>query len=135
MSAWLRQHRQAAASALRRLGLLNALVIGVALSLPAGGYALLESLRGVAGRFTLDMQLTLFLHPAAKRAEADAVRKALRADQRIAKVRFVPREQALKDGITYSGRVVARTFAPTVKVIVYDYAADLLGSAIVTVKR
>ena len=45
------------------------------------------------------------------------------------------REQALKDGITYSGRVVARTFAPTVKVIVYDYAADLLGSAIVTVKR
>jgi len=97
MSAWLRQHRQAAASALRRLGLLNALVIGVALSLPAGGYALLESLRGVAGRFTLDMQLTLFLHPAAKRAEADAVRKALRADQRIAKVRFVPREQALKE--------------------------------------
>lgn len=97
MSAWLRQHRLAAARAARRLGLLNALVIGVALSLPAGGYALLESLRGVAGRFTLDTQVTLFLHPGAKRAEADAVGKALRADRRIAKVRFVPREQALKD--------------------------------------
>ena len=30
MSAWLRQHRQAFGSALRRLGLLNAVVIGVA---------------------------------------------------------------------------------------------------------
>jgi cell division transport system permease protein len=97
MSAWLRQHRLAAATAARRLGLLNAFVIGVALSLPAGGYALLEGLRGVAGRFTLDTQVTLFLHPGAKRAEADAIGKALHADRRIAKVRFVPREQALKD--------------------------------------
>ena len=97
MNAWLRQHRQAAASALRRLGVLNALVIGVALSLPAGGYALLESLRGVAGRFTLDPQVTLFLQPTAKRADADALGKALRGDPRIAKVRFVPREQALKE--------------------------------------
>jgi cell division transport system permease protein len=97
VNAWLRQHRQAAASALRRLGVLNALVIGVALSLPAGGYALLESLRGVAGRFTLDPQVTLFLQPSAKRADADALGKTLRADPRIAKVRFVPREQALKE--------------------------------------
>jgi cell division transport system permease protein len=97
VNAWLRQHRQAATSALRRLGVLNALVIGVALSLPAGGYALLESLRGVAGRLTLDPQVTLFLQPSAKRADADALGKTLRADPRIAKVRFVPREQALKE--------------------------------------
>ena len=97
MNAWLRQHRQAVASALRRLGILNTLVIGVALSLPAGGYALLESLRGVAARLSLDPQVTVFLHPTAKRAEADAVGKALRADRRIARVRFVPREQALKE--------------------------------------
>jgi cell division transport system permease protein len=97
VNAWLRQHRQAAASALRRLGILNTLVIGVALSLPAGGYALLESLRGVAARLSLDPQVTVFLHPTAKRAEADAVGKALRTDRRIATVRFVPREQALKE--------------------------------------
>lgn len=97
MSAWLRQHRQALAAAARRLGLLNALVIGVALSLPAGGYALLENLRGVAGRFALDTQISLFLLPGAKRAEAEALGKALRADRRIAKVRFVPREDALKE--------------------------------------
>jgi cell division transport system permease protein len=97
VSAWLRQHRLAAASALRRLGVLNVLVIGVALSLPAGGYALLENLRGVAGRFALDAQISLFLQPGARRAEAEALGKALRADRRIAKVRFVPREEALKE--------------------------------------
>jgi cell division transport system permease protein len=94
VNAWLRQHLQAAASALRRLGVLNTLVIGVALSLPAGGYALLESLRGLAARLSLDPQVTVFLHPTAK---ADAVGKALRADRRIARVRFVPREEALKE--------------------------------------
>lgn len=97
MSAWLRQHRQAFLSALRRLGLLNALVIGVALSLPAGGYALLESLRAVAGRFALDAQISVFLRPEAKRADAEALGKALRADPRIARLRFVPREEALKE--------------------------------------
>ena len=97
MSAWLRQHRQALASALARLGVLNTLVIGVALSLPAGGYALLESLRGIAGRFALDTQISVFLPPDAKRADAEALATALRADRRIAKVRFVPREEALKE--------------------------------------
>ena len=97
MSAWLRQHRQAAGAALRRLGLLNTAVIGVALSLPVGGYALLENLRDVAGRFALDTQISLFLQPGATRADAEALGRTLRADRRIAKVRFVPREQALKD--------------------------------------
>jgi len=97
LSTWLRQHRQAAGAALRRLGVLNTVVIGVALSLPTGGYALLENLRGVAGRFALDTQISIFLQPGAKRADADALGKTLRADRRIAKVRFVPREQALKE--------------------------------------
>jgi len=103
VSAWLRQHRQALGLAARRLGALNALVIGVALALPAGGYAVLENLRGVAGRFALDTQISLFLQPGAKRAEAEALGKALRADRRIAKVRFVPREEALKELSTVQG--------------------------------
>jgi cell division transport system permease protein len=97
MSAWLRQHRQALLSALKRLSVLNAVVIGVALSLPAGGYALLESLHGVSARLALEPQVSVFLRPEAKRAEVDAVGKALRADPRIVAVRFVPREQALKE--------------------------------------
>jgi cell division transport system permease protein len=97
MMAWLRQHRQALGAALARLGLVNAVVIGVALSLPAGGYALLESLRGVAGRLALDTQLSVFLRPEAKRTDADALGKLLRADRRIAQLRFVPRDEALKE--------------------------------------
>lgn len=97
MSAWLRQHRRALALALRRLGLLNAFVIGVALSLPAGGYALLDNLRGLARGLALDTQISLFMQQGAKRAEAEALGKLLRADRRLSKVRFVAREDALKD--------------------------------------
>lgn len=82
---------------MRRLSLLNALVIGVALALPAGGYALLEGLRGVAGRVALDAQISIFLRTDASRPEADALGKALRADRRVQNVRFVPREEALKE--------------------------------------
>ena len=77
MTAWLRQHRQALRTAVRRLGVLNTLVIGVAVSLPAGGYALLESLRALAGRATLEPQISLFLRPEAKRAEAEALGRTL----------------------------------------------------------
>ena len=95
MSAWLRQHRQALARALGRLGLLNTLVIGVALALPAGGYTLLESLRAVAGRLTLEPQISVFLD--AKRADRDSISLKLKGDRRVSRVRFVTREQALKE--------------------------------------
>jgi cell division transport system permease protein len=101
MSAWLRQHRHAFGQALRRFtkatGLASALVIGIALSLPAGGYTLLESLRAIAARLTLEPQISLFLQPEAKRAEAEALGKRLRADPRVATLRFVPREDALRE--------------------------------------
>jgi len=57
MRAWLRQHRQALARGASRVGVLNIVVIGVALALPAGGYALLESLRTLTGRLSLEQQL------------------------------------------------------------------------------
>ena len=100
MRAWLRQHRQALRLALRRFaggGVLSAVVIGVALALPAGGYALLESLRGLATRASLDPQVSIFLSPELKRAEAQALERPLRADRRLSKVRFIPREEALKE--------------------------------------
>ena len=107
MRAWLRQHRHAFGQALRRFtkaaGLASALVIGIALSLPAGGYALLESLRAVAARLTLEPQVSLFLQPEAKRAEAEALGKRLRADPRVATLRFVPREDALRELQTVEG--------------------------------
>ncbi|MEX0638422.1 MAG: permease-like cell division protein FtsX [Burkholderiales bacterium] len=100
MRTWLRQHRGALGRAVRKLAaqraatLLNALVIGVALSLPAGGYALLANLQGVAQRFTFEPQLSVFLKPEAKRAELEA---RLRADRRVAALRFVSRAEALAE--------------------------------------
>jgi len=100
MIAWLRQHREALARALGKLlaqrsaSLLNALVIGVALSLPAGGYALLANLQQVAQRFALEPQLSVFLKPEANRAQLEG---RLRADVRVAQLRFVSREDALRE--------------------------------------
>ncbi len=95
MRAWLRQHRQALARAARRMGVLNTLVIGVALALPAGGYALLESLRTLSGRLSLEPQISLFLD--AKRSDVDALAASIKRDPRVLSLRFVPREEALRE--------------------------------------
>ena len=103
MKAWLRQHRQAIAAAFGKVAAqksaaaLNALVIGIALSLPAGGYALLASLRVATAGAALEPQLSVFLRVDAKRADADALGANLKADARLRDLRFIPREQALKD--------------------------------------
>jgi len=100
MMAWLRQHRDALARAFGKLhaqrsaSLLNALVIGVALSLPAGGYALLANLQLVAQRFTLDPQVSVFLKAEAKRGELEG---RLRRDARVVQLRFISREDALQE--------------------------------------
>jgi cell division transport system permease protein len=100
MRTWLRQHREALARALGRLGaqrmatLLNALVIGVALSLPAGGYVLLTGLQGVAQRVSYEPQLSVFLEAGAARADLEA---RMRRDPRVAGLRFVSRDEALAE--------------------------------------
>ena len=107
MSAWLYQHRLAFIAAASRLvrpaGLVSALVIGVALALPAGGYALLEGLRGLAARVTLGPQVSVFLTNAARKSDAEALGARLRADRRVVRVRFVAREDALKELASVQG--------------------------------
>jgi cell division transport system permease protein len=103
VNSWLRHHRQAIAAAFGKIAAqkaaaaLNALVIGIALSLPAGGYALLASLRAATAGASLEPQLSLFLRVDAKRADADALAVRLKADARLRESRFVSREQALKE--------------------------------------
>src|SRR5688572_32206272 len=103
MRAWLRHHVHALSQGMRKLSVLNALVIGIALSLPAAGYALLESLRPAGARLALEPRISLFLEPQARRADAEALGARLRADRRIAEVRFIPREEALKQMSTVQG--------------------------------
>jgi cell division transport system permease protein len=101
MSAWFSQHLRALGDALgkiaaqRAASLLNVLVIGIALSLPAGGYVLLGNLEGLATRFSLEPQLSIFLDPAAKPTDRDSLEKRLRSASGVGAVRFVPREEAL----------------------------------------
>jgi len=102
MNAWMRQHRQALwraagkLAAQRTASLLNALVIGIALALPVGGYVLLANLQSLASRSTLEPEISVFLDQGAKPADAGALAARLRADARIAAVRFVPRAEALE---------------------------------------
>jgi cell division transport system permease protein len=103
MRAWLRQHRRALTAALRKLaaqksaGLLSASVIGIALALPTGGYVLLDGLRTITGRASLDPHISVFLRTDAKRVDVDALGQRLRGDTRVAAVRFVSRDEALKE--------------------------------------
>ena len=91
MKSWLRQHRQAIAAAFGKVAAqksaaaLNALVIGIALALPAGGYALLTSLRVATAGSALEPQLSVFLRVEATRAEAEAIGAKLKADPRRAR--------------------------------------------------
>ena len=101
MRAWLRQHRQAFALAARKMraqgsaALLNALAIGIALALPAGGYALLADLQALTQRIAQAPQLSVFLRRETSRAEADGIAARLRRDPRVRQARFVARETAL----------------------------------------
>jgi cell division transport system permease protein len=100
---WLRQHRMAVAAAIRKFGAqrsaaaLNALVIGIALSLPAGGYALLSSLRLAVAGASIEPQISVFLRHDTRRRDVDGLLARLKSDSRLREVRFVPREQALKE--------------------------------------
>lgn len=102
MNAWLRQHLQALGRAVRKLAaqrmasLLNALVIGVALSLPVGGYGLVVNLQSVSARFAIEPQVSVFLRPEARPEETQALGVLLRKDPRIANARLVTRDEALK---------------------------------------
>ncbi|MEO8202731.1 MAG: permease-like cell division protein FtsX [Betaproteobacteria bacterium] len=103
MKAWLSHHAQAFKGALRKLAgqpvssLLNVLVMGIALALPAGGHVLLANLQGIALRFSLEPQISVFLAATAETSTRDALDKSLRADARVSSVRFIPKSEALAE--------------------------------------
>jgi len=101
MRAWLRQHRLALAAAARKwlaqrgAALLNALALGVALALPAGGYVVLEGLQSLSTRSAIDPQLSVFMRTDAKPEAARQLAARLRGDGRVHRVRLITREDAL----------------------------------------
>jgi cell division transport system permease protein len=98
MKSWLSQHWATLGLALGRLAasplstLLTALVIGVALSLPATLYLVLDNVSHLAGRLDAKPELTLFLSEGADRA---ALERTLGKRRELAQHRFVSRQEAL----------------------------------------
>jgi cell division transport system permease protein len=77
-------------------GMLNILVIGIALSLPAGMYALLQNAQGLVAQLSDTPQISLFMDTDANADDVDKLRKQLEKHPAIARFEFVSRAQALE---------------------------------------
>ena len=96
------QHLALLRTALERIfasklaGLLNILVMGIAISLPAGMYVLLQNAQGLVAQLSGTPQISLFLAMSAKSNDIDDLNKQLSQHPAIARVEFVARAQALE---------------------------------------
>jgi cell division transport system permease protein len=77
-------------------GFFNILVIGVALSLPAGMYLLLQNVQGLVAQLSGTPQISLFLSLDAKPGDIDSLRSQLAQNPAIVRVEFVSRADALE---------------------------------------
>jgi cell division transport system permease protein len=102
MKGWLLHHRQAVKQALRRLAatplntLLGALVLGIALALPAGGEMMLANFQRLAQRIAATPQISVFMALDAGKKDVAEVESLLRKHPQTQKVRLVPREETLR---------------------------------------
>lgn len=77
-------------------GLLNILVIGIALSLPVGMYVLLQNAQGLVEQLSGTPQISLFLNLKTNTNDIDKLRKQLEQNPAIDRIEFVSRELALE---------------------------------------
>lgn len=96
------QHLQVLRFTLQRLlrtpvtSLLNILVIGIALSLPVGGYVLLKNIQGVSEQMAGTPQISVFLAMGTTQDEIEHISRQLKEHGAIDHIEFVPRDLALK---------------------------------------
>lgn len=96
------QHFVVMGTALRRIfssrlgGFFNILVIGIALSLPAGMYLLLQNLQGLVEQLSGTPQISLYLSLDAKTDDVDKLRRLLTQHPAINRVEFISRADALE---------------------------------------
>ena len=102
MMRGLVQHLAVLRTALRRIfssrlgGFFNILVIGIALSLPAGMYLLLQNAQVLVTQLSGTPQISLFLGLDAKPGDIDSLRSQLAKNPAIDRVQFVSRADALE---------------------------------------
>lgn len=102
MTPTLALHLSVLRAVLRRMfaskigGLLNILVIGITLSLPAGLYLLLQNTQALVEQISGTPQISLFMSLDARADDIAELRKQLETNDAIASVEFVARDQALE---------------------------------------
>ncbi|HEX9180166.1 MAG TPA: permease-like cell division protein FtsX [Burkholderiales bacterium] len=101
MTRWITQHMQALALALRKFvtapwnTVASLLAMGVAFSLPAGGFVLLENLGRISAQVDSAPQISLFLALDAARSDLSQTEKRLRQHPQVKSFQFVPKDKAL----------------------------------------
>jgi cell division transport system permease protein len=102
MTNWLAQHIRVLRSTLHRLlatpiaSLLSILVIGIALSLPAGVYVLLQNVQKLADQVAGTPQISVFLTMNASKDDIARIGKQLQQHEAVDHIEYVSREQALE---------------------------------------
>jgi cell division transport system permease protein len=102
MMSVLNQHLGVMKTALRRMftsplsGLLNILVIGIALSLPAGMYVLLKNTQNLVAQLSGSPQISLFLTMDTSADDAAQLRNQLERHEGIRSIEFISRTAALE---------------------------------------
>ncbi|MBI4808661.1 MAG: ABC transporter permease [Nitrosomonadales bacterium] len=76
--------------------LLNILIIGIALSLPVGGYVLLKSVQALGAQIAGTPQISVFLASGTGVGDIERIGDRLKQHAAIKRIEFVPRETALK---------------------------------------
>lgn len=96
------EHLRVLRHTLRRLlltpnaSLLNITIIGIALSLPVGGYVLLKSVQALGSQIAGTPQISVFLATGTSTGEIERIGDKLKQHTSIKRVEFVSRDVALK---------------------------------------
>lgn len=100
--AWLMQHGFVFFLTLKRLiatpvnSLLSVIVMGIALSLPAGIYVLMENLSSISGHTANSPQMSLFLKLDMQKEDIERIKQRMEEDSQIAGFQFIPKDIALQ---------------------------------------
>ncbi len=100
--AWLTQHGFVFFLTLKRListpvtSLLSIIVMGIALSLPAGIYVLMQNLQVISGQTADSPQMSLFLKLDMTQDSIEKVNQRLEENLQIQTVQFIPKDVALQ---------------------------------------
>ena len=109
LKSYLQHHQQLLVSTSRKLlaepvqTLMTSLVVAIALGLPASLYLGIVNLEQLGSRVETTAQLTLFLNKSASDETIGQLRQSLSDDADIRSVRYISREQALKEFRELSG--------------------------------